>query len=170
MNELVEKMLREWNLGNTVEVAHLLAELYSSNDYTYITETMDEFKNQIGQYYAMGTRLIPENVFNDINGIRILAGSKVLFEGAIYGVDGNPFNSRMVIDNEAGQEYLEKVHRECQVIDTLRKGDKVLFASGKDPKEYEIIRDEYICSGERVVDLEGYSGEVAVKYLIKMYD
>lgn len=49
----------------------------------------------------------------------------------------------------------------------MKKGDIVVFAIGNDQTEYEVITDEYLFLGERVVDLQGYAGEVSVKYLKK---
>lgn len=55
-------------------------------------------------------------ILKDKNGNEIKVGNQVLFKGDTYDVDVNPFNSRVVIDNESGQEYLEFVHLECEVI------------------------------------------------------
>ncbi|MEK4824570.1 hypothetical protein NSS71_08425 [Niallia sp. FSL W8-0951] len=52
----------------------------------------------------------------DKHGIEINVGNKVLFKGNLYDIDVNPFNSRLVIDNDCGQEYLEYVHSECEVV------------------------------------------------------
>lgn len=52
----------------------------------------------------------------DKNGKEINVGNKVIFEGDLYDVDVNPFNSRVVIDNEYGQEYLEFIHSECELV------------------------------------------------------
>lgn len=50
----------------------------------------------------------------------------------------------------------------------LQKGDFVVFIIGQDENVYTVIKDEYEFAGRRVVDLEGYSGEVAVEYLDKI--
>lgn len=47
----------------------------------------------------------------------------------------------------------------------MKKGDLVSFVIGNDLKKYKVITDEYNFYGRQVVDLEGYSGEVAVEYL-----
>ena len=47
----------------------------------------------------------------------------------------------------------------------MKKGDIVVFSIGNNPIKYKVITDEYELSGRKVVDLEGYPGEVAVDYL-----
>lgn len=47
----------------------------------------------------------------------------------------------------------------------MKKGDVVVFVIGNDQTQYKVITNEYELHGRIVVDLEGYSGEVAVKYL-----
>lgn len=59
-----------------------------------------------------------------------------------------------------GQKLKEK--------DTMKKGDIVVFATGDNKTLYKVITDEYEFLGRKVVDLEGYSGEVAVDYLKKL--
>jgi hypothetical protein len=51
----------------------------------------------------------------------------------------------------------------------LKKGDKVMFSIGFSTDIYTVISDEYELEKDRkVVDLEGYSGEVATEYLRKV--
>ena len=50
----------------------------------------------------------------------------------------------------------------------MKKGDIVVFVFARNPKKYKVITDEYELSGRKVVDLEGYPGEVAVSYLKKV--
>lgn len=52
--------------------------------------------------------------------------------------------------------------------ENLKKGDTVVFIIGNNPMEYRTITDEYELLGRKVVDLEGYAGEVAVEYLKKV--
>ena len=52
----------------------------------------------------------------DKNGKQIYVGSQVLYKGEKFDVDVNPFNSRVVIDNDNGQEYLAYIHLDCEVI------------------------------------------------------
>ncbi|MES9681770.1 hypothetical protein ABWK22_02395 [Gottfriedia acidiceleris] len=47
----------------------------------------------------------------------------------------------------------------------MKKGDIVVFVIGIDKTPYELTSDVYELEGRKVVDLEGYSGEVAVEYL-----
>ncbi len=47
----------------------------------------------------------------------------------------------------------------------MKKGDIVIFTIGNNPQKYKVITDEYELSGTKVVDLEGYPGEVAVEFL-----
>jgi hypothetical protein len=47
----------------------------------------------------------------------------------------------------------------------MKKGDIVIFAIGNDDAKYEVITDEYVFLGTKVVDLERYVGEVSVEYL-----
>ena len=54
--------------------------------------------------------------YKDINGKEIEVGNQVLLEGDVYDIIVNPFNSKVVVDNECGQENLENVHTKCQVI------------------------------------------------------
>ncbi|WP_419882770.1 hypothetical protein ACN6MY_03615 [Peribacillus sp. B-H-3] len=50
----------------------------------------------------------------------------------------------------------------------MKKDDVVVFIIGNDKIKYKVIADEYELSGRKVVDLEGYSGEVATEYLKKV--
>jgi hypothetical protein len=50
----------------------------------------------------------------------------------------------------------------------LKKGDIVVFVFGGDQTRYEVVTDEYELLGTKVVDLQGYAGEVAVEYLKKV--
>lgn len=50
----------------------------------------------------------------------------------------------------------------------LKKGDIAVFRIWNDKKEFKVITDEYELLGRKVVDLEGYAGEVAVEYLKKV--
>jgi hypothetical protein len=50
-------------------------------------------------------------------------------------------------------------------VKIVKKGDVVVFVIGTDKTQYKVITDEYELHGRIVVDLEGYSGEVAVDYL-----
>jgi hypothetical protein len=47
----------------------------------------------------------------------------------------------------------------------MKKGDIVVFTIGNDEAKYEVITDEYVFLGKKVVDLERYIGEVSVEYL-----
>lgn len=47
----------------------------------------------------------------------------------------------------------------------IRKGDTVSFAIGNDQTTYTVATGEYELSGRKVVNLKGYSGEVAIEYL-----
>jgi hypothetical protein len=49
----------------------------------------------------------------------------------------------------------------------VKKDDIVVFVIGNDETKYKVIADEYELFERKVVDLEGYSGEVAVEYLEK---
>ena len=49
----------------------------------------------------------------------------------------------------------------------MKKGDIVVFSIGNNPEKYKVITDEYEFLGVKVVDLEGYPGEVAVEFLKK---
>jgi hypothetical protein len=46
----------------------------------------------------------------------------------------------------------------------MKNGDIVVFV-GNDDIKYEVITDEYVFLGKKVVDLERYIGEVGVEYL-----
>ena len=50
----------------------------------------------------------------------------------------------------------------------INKGDTVLFVSGDD-SIYLAASDTYERDGELVVELHGYAGEVAIKYLAKIH-
>lgn len=50
----------------------------------------------------------------------------------------------------------------------IKKGDTVRFNAGNEQTEYTALTDEYSYLGRKVVDLEGYPGEVAVEYLEKL--
>ena len=50
----------------------------------------------------------------------------------------------------------------------MKKGDIVVFSIGNDKTKYTVIADEYELHGRKVVDLEGYAGEVATEYLKKV--
>lgn len=52
----------------------------------------------------------------------------------------------------------------------MLKGDTVKFNIGTDDILYKLITNPYDMFGRKVVDLEGYSGEVAVAYLDKVED
>jgi hypothetical protein len=54
--------------------------------------------------------------------------------------------------------------------DSVKKGDIVVFTTGNDNTEYKVITDDYELLGRKVVDLEGYSGEVAIEYLKRVND
>lgn len=49
----------------------------------------------------------------------------------------------------------------------MKKGDIVVFIIGNDKTNYTVVTDEYKFLGRIVVELEGYSGEVATQYLKK---
>jgi hypothetical protein len=53
---------------------------------------------------------------------------------------------------------------------TLKPGDKVVFNTTPYSQMYVVKSEEYQYKGKgrKVVDLEGYAGEVAVEYLSKM--
>lgn len=55
-------------------------------------------------------------VLLDKNGVEVNVGNKVIFKGDLYDVGVNQFNSRVIIENELGEEYLEFVHTECEVV------------------------------------------------------
>lgn len=54
--------------------------------------------------------------FKDKNGNEILIGDTVRFEGEIYDVEINPFNQKIVIDNDMGQGWLEEIHSLCEIV------------------------------------------------------
>ncbi|OXS77932.1 hypothetical protein [Domibacillus enclensis] len=47
----------------------------------------------------------------------------------------------------------------------INKGDTVSFAIGNDKTTYTVTTGEYELLGRKVVNLKGYSGEVAIEYL-----
>lgn len=51
----------------------------------------------------------------------------------------------------------------------IQKNDMVIFNIGLDKKVYKAITNEYELGGIKVVDLEGYPGEVNVEFL-KRYE
>ncbi|GAB6447230.1 hypothetical protein bcgnr5369_14720 [Bacillus cereus] len=50
----------------------------------------------------------------------------------------------------------------------MKKGDIVVFIVGNDKTKYEVVSDEYMFLGNKVVDLQSYAGEVPVEYLKKV--
>ena len=54
--------------------------------------------------------------YKDKNGNVISIGDEVMLNGFKYEVTINPFNQRIVIDGDVGQENLLMVHEQCELI------------------------------------------------------
>ncbi|MEJ1517883.1 hypothetical protein R3O67_32445 [Bacillus cereus] len=50
----------------------------------------------------------------------------------------------------------------------MKKGDIVVFIIGNDKAKYEVVSDEYMFLGKKVVDLQSYTEGVPVEYLKKI--
>jgi energy-converting hydrogenase A subunit M len=54
--------------------------------------------------------------YKDKEGKLIRIGDFVEYKDEIYNVYENPFNKRVVLDNDYGQCWLSDVHNDCKVI------------------------------------------------------
>lgn len=55
----------------------------------------------------------------------------------------------------------------CEGAMKMKKGDIVVFIIGNDKAKYEVVSDEYMFLGKKVVDLQSYTEGVPVEYLKK---